>query len=143
MKKIFLLALSVFMAMSLVACGGSKEQTTSGSNKSAASKSNVSASKSDVSASKTDEAVAGIVGTWAYSDGGVVMESQAYTFNADMTGNYTIIGDFTYTDDGSKIVFTYKDSKVYTEPMTFAYRIEGDKLIFTDDLKAETVFVKQ
>jgi predicted small secreted protein len=133
MKKILVLAVAVLMAVSLAACSGNTNSPASG---------NDAPAGGNAPAAGT-EASSGVVGEWAYSDEGTVNSSFLYTFNADMTGSYNIIGDFTYTDDGKTLVFTYTDSDIYTDPMDFDYRIEGDKLILIDDIGGETVYVKQ
>ena len=84
-----------------------------------------------------------ILGTWAYVDGSVVREAATITFNDDLSGNNSMVGDFIYSTEGKDLVFIYIDNKVYTDPICFEYRIEDDKLVMIDDSKQETIYQKR
>lgn len=115
MKKLFALMLVVILTFSLVACGGESETTTDGGKNEAA-----------------------IVGKWESVD----MEGVFYNFEKDGKGSYEYMGttmDFTYTDDGTAVTITYTNS----EPSTFKYTIDGNKLNIEDSFGSTVVYEKK
>ena len=116
MKKLFALMLVVILTFSLVACGGESETTTDGGKNEAA-----------------------IVGKWESVD----MEGVFYNFEKDGKGSYEYMGttmEFTYTDDGKAIAITYTNA---TNPNTYEYTIDGNKLNIKDDLGNTVVYEKK
>ena len=77
-----------------------------------------------------------LIGEWDYS--GFV-----FKFNEDKTGSYTA-GDtempFTYEDDGESVKILFEGN---TTPSTYKYRIEKDKLYFTDSFDKEIIYTKK
>ena len=103
MKKIVSIMLVALMLIGMLsACGGEKKE------------------------SEKEEPIT-IVGTWEYGSMGA-----AYIFNEDGTGTYTFSGtdmNFTYTDDGSKLIIQYENADNTNE---FSYTIEGKTLHIED-----------
>ena len=65
------------------------------------------------------------------------------TFNENLSGNNSLVGDFKYTADGKVVVLSFTDNRVYTDPIDYEYRIEGDKLVIVDEMKMETFYQKR
>ena len=87
-----------------------------------------------------EEEAKGIVGSWSYSPYGT---EYTYTFNSDKTGSYSVSGTampFTYEDQGDKVTILYNGNTV---PSTFAYRIEGNKLIIKDSFGTDVEYTKK
>ena len=79
-----------------------------------------------------------IVGSWESVD----MAGAIYNFGEDGKGSYEFMGaamDFTYTDDGTAVVITYGKS----EPNTFKYTIDGDKLSIEDSFGSTVIYKKK
>ena len=76
------------------------------------------------------EKEATIVGSWESVD------------MAGGKGSYEYMGasmDFTYTDDGTAVTITYTNS----EPSTFKYTIDGNKLNIEDSFGSTVVYEKK
>ena len=77
-----------------------------------------------------------IVGKWDYS-------GYVYTFNADKTGNYELLGanmPFTYETKDNKISILYDGSE---EPLVLDYKLEGNTLIIVDSFGSEVKYEKK
>ena len=131
MKKF--LAIAIFAALSLSACTQSAEQKTT----------EASQEEGSVAAGEESKEDTAILGTWAYIDGSVVRDSVNMTFNENLSGNNSMVGDFKYTADGKVVVLSFTDNRVYTDPIDYEYRIEGDKLVIVDEMKMETFYQKR
>ena len=80
-----------------------------------------------------------LIGSWEYEE----MAGFTYTFNADGTGKYDIMGEvmnFTYTDNGDSFTMTYDDMDT---PTTLDYVIEGDTLTVKDSFGTDVRYVKK
>ena len=80
-----------------------------------------------------------LIGSWEYEE----MEGFTYTFNADGTGKYDVMGDvidFTYTDNGDSFTMTYDDVDT---PLTMEYVIEGNTLTVKDSLGSDVKYIKK
>ncbi len=79
----------------------------------------------------------GIVGSWKFDDSGA---SLVFTFNADKTGTYDLMGqkmDFTYNDDGADLNIKFSgDTNVTSTP----YTLNGDTLTIKDASGADLVY---
>ena len=150
MKKI--IAIIIFAALSLTACTQGTEAAasvnrdaalTAGAKKIRYEGKKAVEVKSNEILSDDEKKQVSILGTWAYVDGSVVREAATITFNDDLSGNNSMVGDFIYSTEGKDLVFIYIDNKVYTDPICFEYRIEDDKLVMIDDSKQETIYQKR
>lgn len=84
------------------------------------------------------EKEATIVGSWESVD----MAGAIYNFGEGGKGSYEYMGasmDFTYTDDGTAVTITYTNS----EPSTFKYTIDGNKLNIEDSFGSTVVYKKK
>lgn len=140
MKKIskIIVALLCVLTLGLIVSGCSCTSNNSNSNqtdnKTAATTDNTTRNYSDSGKNKdvnnnSDTKGEGIVGSWRFDDQGA---SLVFTFNADKTGTYDIMGqkmDFTYNDDGSDLNIKFNgDTNVTSTP----YTLNGDTLTIKD-----------
>lgn len=77
-----------------------------------------------------------LIGTWTGEKDGITM---TITFNDDKTGSLAALGglitaNFTYTDDGGKLVMTPEEGKEdYMSFNDVTYTFDGDNLLLTGD----------
>ncbi len=86
-----------------------------------------------------DAAVSEIVGSWKNDELGYEF---IYTFNADGTGKYSIMGSamaFTYTLGDNKITITFAGDTAAFETQ---YRLDGETLNIIDSLGNDTLYQK-
>lgn len=138
----------ILLLFSLTACGDEKADTSETAASTAETTANADSAATEAAQSPTEAAPADateaaqsndadasasdLVGSWDYAE----ISGFVYTFNADGTGTYDVLGEimnFKYTADGSTIKFTYEDL-VTDAPMELEYEIDGDTLNIKDSL---------
>ena len=151
MKTITIKALLMICALSLIislaACGANnnaKETTASTKASETSSATEAPASTTTDATIETETEVSAntdLVGSWDYAD----LSGIVYTFNADGTGTYDLLGEvmkFTYEADGSILKITYIDEDVDV-PMELEYEIDGDTLNVKDSLGNDTIYKRK
>ena len=147
-SKAVLMICALVLIISLAACGAkdNAEETTASTEAAAAS----SATEAPAPAA-TDAAVieteaqasadTGLVGSWDYAE----LSGIVYTFNADGTGTYDLLGEvmkFTYEADGSALKLQYIDEGV-DAATELEYEIDGDTLNVKDSLGNDTIYKRK
>lgn len=143
-NKAVLMICALVLILSLAACGAkdNAEETTASTEAAAPAATEAEAPAATDAAVIETEAQAsadtGLVGSWDYTE----LSGVVYTFNADGTGTYDLLGEvmkFTYEADGSTLKLLYIDEDV-DEPMELEYKIDGDALNIKDSLGNDTIY---
>lgn len=98
-----------------------------------------SAAVSETTASRAAATDSQLLGSWRNDDLGY---SFIYTFNADGTGQYDIMGsamEFTYDIDGNKVAIAFPGD---TGAFETEYRIDGETLSLMDSFGNATLYQK-
>ena len=147
-NKAVLMICALLLIISLAACGAKNNaEETSASTEAAATSSATEAPAPAATAAAVIETKAqvsadtGIVGSWDYAE----LSGIVYTFNADGTGTYDLLGEvmeFTYEADGSALKITYLDENV-DAATELEYEIDGDVLNVKDSLGNDTIYKRK
>lgn len=146
-NKAVLMICASLLIISLAACGAnnnadkSTASTEASETSSAAEAPAPAATDAAIETKAEVSADTGLVGSWDY----VELSGIVYTFNADGTGNYDMLGEvmrFTYEADGSVLKLQYTDEGIDTSTQ-LEYAIDGDTLTVKDSLGNDTIYKRK
>ena len=147
-KNILIGVIAIVLCFTIVGCGGSKKNDDKNINNENGNTSNPTNTNTNTNTKVSDK---DLIGTWEYTTKSEADSySATYEFIDGTKGKKTEVlneineaREFTYKFENGMLVIVFDDGDGTTHSYSYKYKVDGKKLILTDEFEINTTFNKK